>query len=509
MTMAKPDVSAPPSWCRDWKSIDWKVVHQKVWQLQVRIAKAVREKRWGKARALQRILTRSFYGRLWAVRRVTTNKGKRTPGVDGVLWNTPRKKMQAALSLRRRGYRPLPLRRTYIPKRTGKRRPLGIPTMKDRAMQALHALALNPVAETTADRNSYGFRLRRSTADALGQCFIVLAKSYSPQWVWEADIEACFDNISHDWMLDNILTDKSILRKWLKAGYLEDNVLYPTEKGTPQGGLISPVLANMTLDGLETVARSAVPARLGRSGIRSKVHVIRYADDFIVTAHSRELLEEKVIPAVVAFLKTRGLNISKMKSRTTDIWTGFDFLGANIRKYGRGKLLMRPTKDNVLGFLREVRDYIRSRPWMKTEYLIRQLNLRIRGWANYFRCLVAGKAFRYVDSRIFDCLWRWARRRHGRKRARWVARRYFHIQPTGSWVLYAPIQTKGGRQERLLLVKAACLGIRRHVKVRAAATVFDPAYDDYYRERKQRQRGARQGDYRRWQRWTQGVLEYA
>ncbi len=508
MTLARPDVSAPPTWIKDWKSIDWKIVYRKVWQLQMRIAKAVRERRWGKVKVLQRNLSRSLYGRLWAVRRVTTNKGKRTPGIDGVIWSTPRKKMQAVLSLRRRDYRPLPLRRIYIPKKVG-RRPLGIPTMKDRAMQALYLLGLNPVAETLGDRNSYGFRLRRSTADALGQCYILLAKSYSPEWIWEADIESCFDNISHEWMLKNIPLDKSILARWLKAGYLEGSVLFPTERGTPQGGLISPVLANITLDGLEEVARKSAPKRIERNSIRSKIHLVRYCDDFIVTAHSRELLEEKVIPAVVSFLKERGLNISKMKSRITQIRTGFDFLGANLRKYGRGKFLMKPARSNVLGFSRELRDYIRSRRGLKTEYLVHQLNRRIRGWANYYRPLVSGKAFRDVDSRIFECLWRWARRRHSRKRAKWVFQRYFLIHPNGSWVFFAPTRDRDGRPSRLKLVKASVLGIRRHIKIRADATVFDPSYTEYFRERELRKRQARQRDYRRWQRWLAEKLEYA
>src|SRR5208282_3683721 len=200
--------------------------------------KATREGRWGKVKALQRLLTHSFAAKALAVKRVTENQGKETSGVDGRIWSTPAAKLKAIESLQRRGYRPQPLRRVYIPKANGNLRPLGIPTMKDRAMQALYLQALEPIAETTADPNSYGFRPKRSTADALQQCFNVLCRACSPQWVLEGDIKGCFDHISHEWILKHVLTDKVVLQKWLKAGYIENRTLFPTEAGTPQGGII-------------------------------------------------------------------------------------------------------------------------------------------------------------------------------------------------------------------------------------------------------------------------------
>src|SRR6185437_4866489 len=231
-----------------WEAIDWRRVERSVGRLQARIVKAVQQKRWNKVRALQHLLTRSVSGKLLAVRRVTENEGRKTPGVDGELWDKPQKKLQGVASLKARGYRPMPLRRIHIPKTNGKLRPLGIPTMQDRAMQALYLLALDPVAETLADGFSYGFRRGRSCADAIEQCFTTLCHR-NPSWVLEGDIKGCFDNISHQWLLGNVLMNKSILRKWLKSGYLEKQVFFDTISGTPQGGIISPVLANIALDG--------------------------------------------------------------------------------------------------------------------------------------------------------------------------------------------------------------------------------------------------------------------
>jgi RNA-directed DNA polymerase len=224
--------------------------------------------------------------------------------------------------------------------------------MRDRAMQALYALAVVPVAETTGDLNSYGFRDGRCCADAIKQCYNCLAKRLSARWILEADIQACFDKIDHQWILNNILIDKKILRSWLNAGYVDKGKLYPTKAGTPQGAIISPVLANMTLDGLETAVKNAVPKR-------AKVHVIRYADDFIVTGESKQILQQKVKPAIRSFLSQRGLNLSGEKTRITRIENGFDFLGQHLRKYG-GKFLFTPLKNSVKCIVSKTRKIIKS-----------------------------------------------------------------------------------------------------------------------------------------------------
>ena len=288
---------------------------------------------------------------------MTENKGKTTPGVDKVTWKTPAAKTNAIASLKRRDYSTLPLRRVMIPKKNSKKtRPLGIPVMKCRAMQALHLLALEPIAETTADLNSYGFRPKRSTADAGEQCFTVLAQTASAQWVLEADIRGCFDEISHDWMAANIPTDMVVFRKWLKAGYVYQNELFPTDAGTPQGGLISPVAMNMTLDGLETKLAEQFPTAK-RKGL--KMNMVRYADDFIITGNSKEWLELEVKPVVVEFLAERGLVLSPEKTKITHIVEGFDFLGWNFRKYN-GKLLIKPSKANVKRHLGKIEEVIKT-----------------------------------------------------------------------------------------------------------------------------------------------------
>ncbi|MGS2764372.1 group II intron reverse transcriptase/maturase [Sinomicrobium sp. M5D2P9] len=396
----------------DWETIDWSYHEAVVKKLQVRIAKAIQVGRQRSVKALQWLLTHSLSAKLLAVRKVTQNKGKNTPGVDGRVLSKPEQKVALVKELSRRNYKPMPLRRIYIPKPNGKKRPLGIPTMKDRAMQALHALALIPVAEATADKDSYGFRPERSTADAIEQLFVVLSRKSSPQWILEGDIKGCFDHISHQWMLDNICTDQPVLKKWLKAGYIETRKLFPTEEGTPQGGIISPTLCNMVLDGLEEILKNAYNTKQG-------IHYVRYADDFVVTGHSRELLENEIRPMIANFLKERGLELSIGKTKVTHITEGFDFLGQNIRKYKCGKdqfkLLIKPSKKNVQSFLNRIRQDCREAGSKDQAALIRTLNPKIRGWANYHRSVVAKETFSKIDHIVWRQTWRWAKRRHANK----------------------------------------------------------------------------------------------
>lgn len=469
-----------------WHSIDWMSAHRVVRRLQERIVKATREGRWGKVKALQYLLTHSFSAKAVAVRRVTENTGKRTPEVDGVTWSSPDQKAAALKTLKRRGYRTLPLRRIHIPKSNGKLRPLGIPTMRDRAMQALYKLALDPIAETTADPNSYGFRPGRSTADAREQIHSILSKKDRAQWILEGDIRGCFDNISHDWMLANIPMDKAILRKWLKSGFMEQGAFFDTESGTPQGGIISPVLANMVLDGLEKRIHAVFPDERCVKGVRTrtKVNVVRYADDFIITAGTRKLAEE-LLPVVQEFMADRGLELSEEKTRTTHIDQGFDFLGWNVRKYD-GKLLIKPAKKNVLHFLDTVRGIIKAQKAAEAGWLIGKLNPVIRGWANYHKFAVASETFNRVDHEIWKCLWRWALRRHPNKSRSWVKDKYFARIGQRKWVFNTG-EVAGGRNAqggRLVLRMASEVRIdRSYVKVLGDANFYDRAWDRYFEQR--------------------------
>ena len=474
--MAKPLAGASSNTMLDWETIDWPTIVAEVRRLQMRIAKAFREKKYGRVKALQWLLTHSFYAKLIAVKRVVQNQGAKTPGVDGIVWNTPTKKMKAVISLKRRGYHTLPLKRIYIPKKQkGKVRPLSIPTMLCRGHQALLVcLRSRTSIRNASGQNAYGFRPLRSTADAIEWCSKKLARKRSAQYILEGDIKACFDNISHSWLLENTPMDKVMLKKWLAAGYIEKGEFYSTEVGTPQGGVISPTLLTITLSGLEAVLKKSVPNQ------KDKVNICVYADDFIITASTKEVLENKVKPVVESFLRERGLTLSPEKTKITHIDEGFDFLGANIRKY-KGKLIIKPAKSNVKRFLAEIRETIRKQATAKTENLIRPLNQKIRGWSNYYRHICSKKTFSYVDAQIFLALWRWAKRRHPNKGKKWIQNKYFRSWELRNWVFYAKVKSKDKSDKitYLNLTEASKTPIKRHIKLRAEATPYDPVYHDY------------------------------
>lgn len=461
-----------------WKNIDWIKAEKEVNRLQIRIAKAVREKKWNTVKRFQYLLTHSYYAKALAVRKVTTNKGKNTAGVDKELWTTAASKMRAVLTLSDKNYKAKPLRRVYIEKKGKKaKRPLGIPCMYDRAMQALYELSLEPIAETTADTRSFGFRKGRCCQDACEYIFTNLAKPNSAEWVLEGDIKGCFDHISHEWLLANIPMDKSVLKQFLKAGFVFERELYPTEEGTPQGGVISPILANMALDGMQKALYDRFHTnKLGKDDIRfknaHKVNFIRYADDFIVTAATKEIAEEAK-QIVSQFLKGRGLELSKDKTVITHINDGVDMLGWTFRKFN-GKLIVKPSKKSIKSLVASLSDTIRNhaKAW-EQEVLIEKLNKQIRGWANYHQSVCASEAFAHIDYVLYELLWQWAKRRHPHKGQWWVSTRYWQRKGNRNWVFST---------ENKELLRVDHIPIVRHIKIRLDA---NPFFDiEYFAQRK-------------------------
>jgi RNA-directed DNA polymerase len=433
---------------------------------------------WRKVKRLSYLLVHSFAARALAVRRVTENTGKKTPGVDNELWETPEKKVTAIDRIGQwRGYHPRPLKRLYIPKKNGTQRPLSIPTLEDRARQAIHLQALQPIAETTADVNSYGFRPKRRCADAIAQCFNIFRHPTAATWILEGDIEGFFDHIAFPWLEQHIPMPKRLLSKWLRSGFWDRGTLYPTTAGVPQGGIISPVISNMVLDGLEDVVHGGHWHRRVH-----QINYVRWADDFIVTANSREVLEHTVLPAVNAFLAARGVRLSPHKTIITPLAQGFDFLGQTVRKHVRpngkpAKLQITPSKASVQAITAKIKALCRRAAGATPAQLIDTLNPILRGWANYHRHSICSATFAHLDSFVWRRLYRWAKLRHPNKTGRWITERYFPQQPGTSWRFTDP--TTG---QQLLRIQAA-VKPQRHIKVKSEANPFDPHWETYFQER--------------------------
>jgi len=381
-------------------------------------AELVQVERAGNQRGMifwQDRIVRARAAKLLAVRQVTSTNGRHTPGVDGVLWASPAQKMQAVEALGTRDYQPQPARRVLIPKGDGRQRPLGILTMLDRAMQALYLLALDPIAESRADPHSYGFRKHRSTADAVMACAEIFAEKSGPQWVLEADIEECFDSISHDWLLRHIPLPKPILRGWLQAGYVAKHQRHRTTKGLPQGGIISPTLANMALDGMEGMLTTYFH-HSPECKDRSKIAFVRYADDFIVAGADKRMLERDVRSLLANFLQERGMKFSARKTRITPLTEGFDFLGCHLvaetSLFGGYRLRITPAAKGVHKLLDAVRKAIQARPTASPGELVQAVNPIVRGWAGHYTAFDSQATFAEIDQAVWKFFWQWMRRRH-------------------------------------------------------------------------------------------------
>lgn len=476
-----------------WESVDWQKLTRWVRRLMQRIFRA--ESRGNKrlVRNLQRLLVRSQAALLLSIRKVTqVNKGKRTAGIDGYKVLTPPRRVELYnrmkdMSITR--HKPKPAKRIYIPKKNRKLRPLGIPVIVDRVYENIVTMALEPQWEARFESTSYGFRPKRSTHDAIEAIFKKLAPANGRTWIFEGDFRSCFDHLSHEFIMKQLgcFPYRAVIRRWLKAGYVDNGVFHETQEGSPQGALCSPLLANIALHGMEEELGITYYRRISkRDGviheIKSSHALVRYADDFIILCRTREEAES-MYGKLQPYLLKRGLELAEDKTRITHITEGFNFLGFNVRKYKVGKklkLLIKPSKESVQKARDKIKETFHQMRGCNVKTLIKNLNPLLRGFGYYWRHQVAKKIFSTMDSYVFGKVVRHLKRLHPNKSWKWIKKRYFkpdiHGQSKDRWLLTAP-------NKPVQLIKMAWIPIERHTMIKYTSSPYDSALEEYFHRR--------------------------